>query len=85
MFKSTIAKLSNEQLRKRNRFFLGIAIGMLFVMCIVLGMALYQISNGTDGTMTALSVPIIMAPLTFLPLFVSSALSKEIRKRKEQD
>lgn len=85
MFKATIAKLTNEQLRKRNRFFLGIAIGMLCVMCFVLGMALYQISNGTDSTMTALSVPIILAPLTFIPLFASSVLSKEIIKRKELD
>lgn len=85
MFRSSVEKLSDDQLRKKGRLFLGISIGMLAAMCFVLGMALYQISNGSDGIMAALSVPIIMGPLTFLPLLASNTLSKEVKKRKEQN
>ena len=64
---------------------MGIAIGMVVAMCFGLGMTLYGISNGTDDTITALSIPIILAALTFVPLMASNALTKEFNKGNDQE
>lgn len=83
MFKEHVSKLSDEQLKNRNKFCLGVSIGFLIGMVAVVGYALYQISNQDDGaTFTALA-PALAMPLIFIPLLYSSALSAEIKRRQQ--
>ena len=82
MFKEHVSKLKDNQLKTRNKFCLGIAIGYLIGMIALIVLSLFQISNQNDGaTFTALT-PVIAMPLIFLPLTYSSALSAEIKRRK---
>lgn len=82
MFKKAIEKLTDVQLKKRNRLALGIGIAMLILMVIVLIISLMQISDGEAGVMLPILVPTVLGPLTMIPLLYSSALSAEIKRRK---
>ena len=82
MFKAQVSKLTDSELKKRNRLCLGIAIGFLLAMIVALIWSLIQISNQNENaTFIALSITVSM-PIIFLPLLYSSALSAEIKKRK---
>lgn len=78
MFKN----LSEEQLKKRQKLCLGIALFMLLLMIIVLTIALRHMSQGKDGDMLIFIVPTILGPLTFVPLIISNLISSELKKRK---
>jgi len=83
MFKEHVSNLTDDQLRKRNRLCLGIAIGFLVGMIGVVILSLFQISNQSDkATFTAL-LPALAMPLIFIPILYSSALSAEIKRRKK--
>lgn len=63
----------------------AIAISVLFLMCFLIGMAMYQIKSGNESaTFTALA-PAILAPLMVIPLAHARSLSKEIERRKSAD
>lgn len=82
MFKEHVSKLSDAQLKNRNKLCLGIAIGFLIGMAAAVGFSLFQVSNqDNNATWTAL-MPSIVMPIIFIPLLYSSALSTEIKKRK---
>lgn len=84
MFKEHVSKLTDNQLKKRNKLSLGIAIGFLIGMIALVILSLLQISNQNDNATFTASTPAILMPLIFIPLFYSSALSTEIKKRKNQ-
>ena len=84
MFKEHVSKLSDSQIKNRNRICLGIAIGFLMGMIGVLIFSLMQVSDQNDNaTYTALA-PAILMPVIFIPLVYSGALSSEIKRRKKQ-
>lgn len=84
MFKEHLSKLTDSQLKKRNKFCLGIAIGFLIGMIGVVILSLMQISNQNENaTFTALA-PALAMPIIIFPLVYSSALSSEIKRRKNQ-
>lgn len=82
MFKEHVSKLSDAQLKNRNRLCLGIAIGFLFGMAAAVGFSLFQVSNQDDNAIWTALMPSIIMPIIFIPLLYSSALSAEIKKRK---
>ncbi|MGK0494941.1 MAG: cytochrome bd-type quinol oxidase subunit 2 [Maribacter sp.] len=73
---------TEAQLRKWNKLLLGVAIGILVLMIIVIGMSLFQISEGEESNWLSLSVPIILGPVIIIPLLFSSAISQKLKKRK---
>lgn len=81
MFKEHVAKLTDSQLKSRNRICLGIAVLFLIGMIALLVLSLLQISD-ENATFTALT-PTILMPIIFIPLLYSSSLSAEIKSRKE--
>ena len=76
-------KLNNDQLKKRSKLFLGIAIGMLLVMCFTLGMALYEISHDHEDSLAIYIVPTILAPMTFIPIMISTMMATALKKRNK--
>lgn len=79
MFKN----LSEEQLIKRKKIFLGIAMVMLLVMIAVLFIVLRDISQGSENKMLPFIVPTILGPLAFVPIIISSLIATELKKRKD--
>jgi len=82
MLKEHVSKLTDKQLKNRNRFCLGIAIGFLIGMIAVIILSLLQISDqNSNATFSALA-PALSMPIMLLPLYYSSVLSSEIKRRK---
>ena len=82
MLKEHVSKLTDKQLKNRNRFCLGIAIGLLIGMIAVIILSLLQISDqNSNATFTALA-PALLMPIMLLPLYYSWVLSSEIKRRK---
>lgn len=79
MFKN----LSEEQLIKRKKIFLGIAMVMLLGMIAVLFIALRDISQEAENQILPFIVPTILGPLTFFPIILSSLIATELKKRKD--
>lgn len=84
MFNKHISQLNDNQLVQRNRLCLGIAISFLIGMIVVLIISLKQMSNQSENVIFIALTPTILMPLIFIPLLYSSALSKEIKKRKSK-
>ena len=82
MFDKHLLQLSDNQLRNRNRLCLGIALSFLIGMNVVLIISLKQMSNQSENVISMALTPTILMPLIFIPLLYSSALSKEIKRRK---
>ena len=78
MFKN----LSEGQFEKRKNIFLGIAIFMLIMMIVVLVITLRQLSHGSENKILPFVVPVILGPLTIVPIIISNLLSKELKNRK---
>lgn len=76
-------KYSDDRLRRLKRNLIITAIAMLVIMCFVLGMVLYQISNDIDSNLVFL-VPTVFGPLTFVPIVFSSMIDSELRKRSKK-
>ncbi len=76
-------KYGTEKLKKWRRNLLIASIFMLVLMCFVLGVGLYQVANKEDSNLIYL-VPAVFGPLTFLPLLVSTAVDKELKKRSKK-
>ncbi|MFT6933930.1 MAG: hypothetical protein ACJAUQ_000309 [Maribacter sp.] len=74
---------TEAQLRKWNKILLGMAIGILLLMIIIIGRSLFQISEGEKSIWLSLTAPFILGPLTIIPLLFSSAISKELKKRRD--
>jgi hypothetical protein len=84
VFKEHVSKLTDSQLKNRNRICLGTAILFLIGMIVLLLLAFIQISDHNESaTLTALT-PAILMPLIFIPLLYSSSLSNEIKSRKAE-
>lgn len=73
---------TEAQLKKWNKLSLGAAIAILVLMIVAIGMSLFQISEGEESNWLSLLVPAILGPLTIIPLLFSSAISQELKKRK---
>ena len=82
MLDKHLLQLSDNQLRNRNRRCLGIALSFLIGMIVVLIISLKQMSNQSENVIFMALTPTILMPLIFIPLLYSSALSKEIKRRK---
>lgn len=83
MNKGLFKHWTTEKLRKRSKLCLALAIILLLLMCLTLGMALYKISQGEEATLIALSVPVVLAPMTFIPILASTLMTSELRRRKK--
>ena len=82
MYKQHVSRLSDSQLKFRNRICLGIALGFLLGMICIIILSLRQISNQNDNAIYVAMAPAILMPLIFIPLSYSSALNSEIKRRK---
>jgi len=76
-------KYTTEQLKKYQKILLVSAVVFLIIMCIALGVALYQISQKKDSSLIFL-VPTVFGPLAILPSVFSSIIGGELKKRKTE-
>lgn len=76
---------TDTQLKKWNTFLLGIAIGILVLMVVAIGISLFQFSKGEECIWLSLSAPVIFGPLIIIALLFSSAISQELKKRRNSN
>ena len=75
-------KYSTAKLEKAKKYLIITSIVMLILMCVALGVALYQISHDIDSKLIFL-IPTVFGPLTFFPIIVSSSVQSELKKRSQ--
>ena len=77
-------KYTTEQLKKYQKILLVSSIVALIVMCIALGIALYQTSQQKDSILIFL-VPTVFGPLAILPSIFSVSIGSELKKRNKEN
>lgn len=77
-------KYTTEQLIKWNKTLLVLGILALVVMCIALGIGLYQSSKNDNNTLIFL-VPTVFGPLAIFPSIFAAMIGSEIKKRQKDN
>lgn len=77
-------KYSTQQLKKYQKILLTIAILALILMCVALGIALYDISHQKESNLLYL-IPTVFGPLAILPSIFSASIGSELKKRDKKD
>ena len=75
--KYTLAQL------KYKKILLMIAILGLVLMCVSIGIGLYQISLQKDSVLIFLT-PTVFAPISMFPAIISAGIEKEIKRRNKE-
>jgi cell shape-determining protein MreD len=73
---------TSAQLKTWNKICFAAAILVLLAMFALLGVALFQISDGTENAVFTALAPSILLPIIFVPILFSALISSEIKKRK---
>lgn len=69
------------ELKKWNKICFGIAIVVLLEMFALVGISLFQISDGTQKAVLTSLGPSILLPFIFVPLLFSARINSELKKR----
>lgn len=77
-------KYTTAQLIKWNKALLVIGIIALVIMCIALGIGLYQSSQNDNNTLIFL-VPTVFGPMAIFPSIFAAMIGSEIKKRKKNN
>lgn len=83
MKKNFLEELTDEKLMKQRDLLKGVGIGFAIIYLIAIAVLIYVFSlRGTKNFSIATLLPLIVLPVTFLPIVISfSAVNKEIKSR----
>ena len=83
MKKNFLEELTNEKLLKQRDLLKGVGIGFAIIYLIAIAVLIYVFSlRSTKNFSIATLLPLIVLPVTFLPIVISfSAVNKEIKSR----
>ena len=83
MKKNFLEELTDEKLMKQRDLLKGVGIGFAIIYLIAITVLIYVFSlRGTKNFSIATLLPLIVLPVTFLPIVISfSAVNKEIKSR----
>ena len=83
MKKNFLEELTDEKLMKQRDLLKGVGIGFAIIYVIAIAVLIYVFNlRGTKNFSIATLLPLIVLPVTFLPIVISfSAVNKEIKSR----
>jgi len=83
MKKNFLEELTNEKLLKQRDLLKGVGIGFAIIYVIAIAVLIYVFNlRGTKNFSIATLLPLIVLPVTFLPIIMSLvAANKEIKSR----
>ncbi len=83
MDKNIYGKLTNEELVKKQGQIKGVAIGFAVIYAIALGVLVYLFTQrGSKNISIATLIPILILPVTFVPVLIHfGLLKKELKSR----